>query len=91
MMKGIRYSQTALQPVHVATVHLNVSHRHASMMDRLPPAMHMVTLTISHLMGTILISKEPVNMFSPHHVILWSLPSLLLMVLIMITCPVLIQ
>ena len=91
MMKGIRYSQTALQHVHVAMEHLNVRHRHALMMDQLLPATHMEILTTSHLMGTTLISKEPVNMFSPHHVILWNLPSLLLMELIMTMYPVLIQ
>lgn len=70
MMKAIRYNQIVLQHVHVAMEHSNVNRKHALMMDRLLPVMHMVILTISHLMDIILISKEPVNMCLPHHVIL---------------------
>lgn len=77
MMKDIRYNLTAPQHVHVAMEHLNVNHKPVVMMMIMHlslPVMHMVILTISHLMGATLISKGPVNMFLPHHATLRNLP-----------------
>lgn len=73
MRKDIRYNLTAQQHVLVAMEHLNANHKPVLMMGRSLHATHMVILTTGHLMVITTSSKAPVNMFSPHHVILWSL------------------